>query len=82
MAEVTKYARIRLPKNKKDDVPKSFKSRGIRIVQGGTGVPIKDEATIKHFRNALGSNLEVSNSPFSVESKPKGGIVMEPGKNE
>ncbi len=77
-AEVAKYVRIRVPRSKNEDVPRSITSGGVKIVQGGTGTLVKDEGLIKRLRKAHGEKLEVSNSPFEPGPKPSG--VIEPGK--
>jgi hypothetical protein len=79
MAEITKYARIRPPRNKNEDVPRSWTAGGVRIYQGGAGTPIKDEALLKRFKGVLGEKLEVGNSPF-VESGPRQGFTNKPGE--
>lgn len=68
------YVRIKPAKNKAQDVPQSINTGGVKVVQGGTGVEVKDNSTIGRLKKIGGKNIETSKEPFKVE-KPKGGII-------
>jgi len=75
------YVRIRAPRNKNEDTPRSFNSGGIKIIQGGTGKLVKDETLISKLKKALGDRVEFSKKPFAAETPgPKPNNVIEPGK--
>lgn len=76
------YARIRLPKSKNEDVPRSLTSGGITIQQGGTGTLINDPAKTKRFKRILGDMLETSKTPFAADKGPGRGFTIDPGRKE
>ena len=68
------YVRIRLPKNKNQDVPRSICCGGFRVVPGGPGVEIKNNGVIGKIKKIGGDHIETSKKPFEVEA-PNGGII-------
>lgn len=68
------FARIRAPRSKNEDVPRSLTSGGVTIAQGGAGKAIEDPALIGRLKTILGDKLETSKIPFP-EAAPGKGII-------
>jgi hypothetical protein len=68
------YLRIKPPKKLNTNVPSSIKVGGVKVVRGGSGIEVRDNALIGKIKKIGGGHIETSKTPFEVKP-PKGGVI-------